>query len=124
MEILIWIRRKCLLHLGLLAKHKINKLHQLNLKEFDNQSEVLRDKFSEVCTVANNIKHEHGYSEALTTYELLEFTKLIADWALFQPISDTPLPIMLIELQPETYDKTKPVPEIPDLSHLSLLDFL
>ncbi len=107
-----------------IGKTQNRQLHELKLKDFDNQSKVLCSKFNEVCVVADNIKQEHNYPEVLTTYELLEFTNLIAEWATFQPISDKPAPFMLIELLPVKYKPHEVKPQIPDLSYLSLPNLL
>ena len=105
-----------------IGKMQNKQLHELSIKDFDNQSKVLCDKFNEVCIVANNIKEEHRYPKVLTTYELLEFTKLIAVWTKFQPISDNPIPFMLVELQSKKYKNHECKPQIPDNRHFKIPD--
>ncbi|MCR9386779.1 DEAD/DEAH box helicase [Vibrio metoecus] len=107
-----------------IGKTQNKQLHELKLRDFDNQSQELCEKLKEVCIVANNIKHERDYLNVLTTYELLEFTKLIGEWANFHPISNARIPFMLIELVHQPNKPNVALPEyslraLPDLSDLS-----
>ncbi|ENM5826954.1 DNA helicase I [Vibrio metoecus] len=102
-----------------IGKTQNKQLHELKLRDFDNQSQELCEKLKEVCIVANNIKHERDYLNVLTTYELLEFTKLIGEWANFQPISNVRIPFMLIEL---VHQPNKPNVALPDYSLRALPD--
>ncbi|QDO84134.1 DNA helicase I [Shewanella psychropiezotolerans] len=105
-----------------IGKTQNKQLHELKFEHFDNEGNALCDKFNEVCVVANNIKEEHGYPKVLTTYELIEFTRLIAEWAKFEPISGKPIPFMLIELQPKKYKQQEYSPQIRDFNDLPLPD--
>ncbi|CAG19108.1 hypothetical protein [Photobacterium profundum] len=105
-----------------IGKTQNKQLHELKLKDFDIESKALCDKFNEVCVVANNIKEEHHYPKVLTTHELLEFTKLMTEWARFQPISEKPIPFMIVELLPKKYSQQENKPQIPDLTYLPLPD--
>lgn len=107
-----------------IGKTQNKQLQELKLRDFDNQSQELCEKLKEVCIVANNIKHERDYLNVLTTYELLEFTKLIGEWANFQPISNVRIPFMLIELVHQSNKPNTALPNyslraLPDLSDLS-----
>lgn len=105
-----------------IGKTQNKQLQELKLRDFDNQSQELCEKLREVCVVANNIKHEQGSPNILTTYELLEFTKLIGEWSNFQPISNVRIPFMLIELVRQKHRPNEPKPALPDYSLSALPD--
>ncbi|CAG9000604.1 MAG: hypothetical protein CENE_02604 [Candidatus Celerinatantimonas neptuna] len=101
-----------------IGKTQNNQLDELKIEEFDNQSQRLCEHFREICTVANNIKEEHQFPKILTTYELIEFTKSISEWANFQQVFQERVPDIIIELIPCKYNK----PDGPNLSYLALPD--
>lgn len=102
------------------TQHK--RLHELKIEAFDDQSQRLCEHFEEICTVANNIKEEHQFPKVLTTYELIEMTNFISEWAQFQPVLKKTVPGMIIELIPDKRNQSEYKPDIPDLTYLSLPD--
>ncbi|SHO56563.1 DEAD/DEAH box helicase [Vibrio quintilis] len=105
-----------------IGKTQHKRLHELKIEAFDDQSQRLCEHFEEICTVADNIKEEHQFPKVLTTYELIEMTNFISEWAQFQPVLKKTVPGMIIELIPDKRNKSEYKPDIPDLTYLSLPD--
>ncbi|KAJ9434341.1 AAA domain-containing protein [Candidatus Pantoea symbiotica] len=76
-------------------------LERLNFDTYEIDTKKLQQRFNEIVTTADNIKIKHQLPPILTTFEIIEFLKSMAQWTTFSP--QTPTPALFIKLS-----ETKP----------------
>ncbi|GAA3710022.1 hypothetical protein GCM10022421_16630 [Oceanisphaera sediminis] len=81
--------------LGQLQSHK---LESIRLEAYETACGKLQERLQEIVTIAGNLKSEHRYPSALTTFELLEFLKAMGEWTTFAPQCFDKQPALLIQL--------------------------
>ncbi|PWC17196.1 hypothetical protein DDT52_16810 [Brenneria roseae subsp. roseae] len=81
-------------------------LQDINLESYQIASGKLQKRFKEIIAVANNLKKEHGLPLVLTTYEIIEFLKAMAEWTHFSP--EVPAPALFIKLKETRKKKNSP----------------
>ncbi|NRN28166.1 DEAD/DEAH box helicase [Photorhabdus heterorhabditis] len=98
-----------------------NGLDNITLSEYEKDTEKLRQRFLDVTAVADNLKQQYGLPPKLTTYEIIEFLKSMAEWTDFSPEISTPA--LYIKLtQAKRKNRTKHIElDINSLPHLSTL---
>lgn len=107
-----------------LGQLKKGNFDNIGLKAYEADTEKLRQRFSDIITVAANIKNEHALPPMLTTYELIEFLKSMEKWTDFTPSFPAPaLYIRLTEARPQK-GKKPAAADLTDLTQLAPLTIL
>lgn len=87
-----------------LGQLEAGELDKLQFNTYEEATKKLHNRFIEIIAIADNFKKQHKYPAALTTYEIIEFLKAMAEWTCFSP--ETPAPALFIKLK-ETKPKKK-----------------
>lgn len=99
-------------------------LERITWQEYAQATERLRDTFLRIVTVADNLKQEHGLPPVLTTYEVVEFLKGMADWTDFSPEPDVSMPALIVQVIELPPRNEHPVLGAVDPGRLPLLSTL
>ncbi|QPI64102.1 DEAD/DEAH box helicase [Vreelandella venusta] len=59
------------------------RLDAMTMQAFEGATQQFRDRLTTIVNVADNVKREHGLPRMLTTFELIEMLKAMADWTSF-----------------------------------------
>lgn len=87
--------------LGQLEAYELNNI---SLGAYETATKELRQRFLEIVAVADNLKKKHELPLSLTTYEIIEFLKAMAEWTHFSP--EVPAPALYIKLTEAKSKKT------------------
>lgn len=80
--------------LGQLEK---NGLNGIQLSDYELQTDKLQQHFLDIMTTADNLKNQYELAPAITTFEIIEFLKSMAEWTDFSP--ELPAPALYIKLK-------------------------
>ena len=72
-------------------------LEGVTFAAFEQETDLLRQRFQQIVTIADNLKKEHELPPFLTTFEIIEFLKSLSQWTTFTP--DIPAPALYIKLK-------------------------
>lgn len=93
-----------------LGQLEAGNLDNLRFNTYESATKSLQQRFIEIITRANNLKKQHDHPAILTTYEIIEFLKSMAEWTCFSP--ENPTPALFIKLK-----ETKPNKKSENLNH-------
>ncbi|QFI56385.1 DEAD/DEAH box helicase [Aeromonas simiae] len=95
-----------------LGQLQIHNLEAIRLEDYETASQQLQQRLLEIVTVADNLKQEHQLPPALTTFEVLEFLKVMGEWSTFSPQNLEKHPALLVQLTELDMKKVKCAPAI------------
>ncbi|MED5524905.1 MAG: ATP-binding protein [Pseudomonadota bacterium] len=73
-------------------------LDNIELGQYEQATERLRQRFLAIFRVADNLKEQYGLPPVLTTFELTECLKAMAEWTEFTPRQGFALPALVMKL--------------------------
>ncbi|GKX59604.1 DEAD/DEAH box helicase [Leminorella grimontii] len=87
-----------------LGQLESRRLDDICLDAYDAATEELRQRFLQILEAADNLKQENSWPLFLTTAEIVEFLKAMAEWTHFSP--EIPAPALYIKLKKVKEEKS------------------